>query len=210
MNEDENKIDLSEKHSKYAPLTQDSKRLYNIWACMKQRCNNPNHTAARWYHDKGIRVCDEWNENFHSFAKWAKENGYFDGGSIDRIDASKGYNPENCRWITLDENRNRAKKGKKHERRTDAIYRERRKRGCTASIHNNAGTEKTEIDYKLDRTYDQARLILEQNLKKLVDSANNLLTEADENLLLSVTFGYLAGKEAGIKAAQAANKPDTE
>ena len=36
-----------------------NKRLYNIWSCMKQRCNNPKHTAARWYHDKGIKVCEK-------------------------------------------------------------------------------------------------------------------------------------------------------
>ena len=83
-------------------------RLYNIWGCMKQRCNNPKHTAAAWYHDKGIRVCDEWNTSFKSFETWALCNGYADDLSIDRIDSDKNYCPENCRWIPIAENRRRA------------------------------------------------------------------------------------------------------
>lgn len=85
-----------------------NKRIYNIWCGMRQRCNNPKHPAARWYHDKGIRLCSEWEEDFFEFQRWSLENGYFDGASIDRIDPDKGYNPENCRWITIEENRSRA------------------------------------------------------------------------------------------------------
>lgn len=85
-----------------------NKRLYNIWACMKQRCNNPKHTAAAWYHDKGIRVCDEWLE-YKTFEKWALENGYSDDLTIDRVDSGKNYEPSNCRWITIEENRARSK-----------------------------------------------------------------------------------------------------
>lgn len=40
--------------------------------------------------------------------------------------------------------------------------------------------------------------------------ANNLAEKAGEETLLAITQVYLAGKEAGIKAAQAANKPDAE
>lgn len=87
-----------------------NKRLYNIWACMKQRCFNPNHTAAPWYHDKGIVVCDEWID-FKEFEKWALSNGYSDQLSIDRIDPNKNYEPGNCRWIPIQENRHRAING---------------------------------------------------------------------------------------------------
>ncbi len=84
-----------------------NKRLYNIWSCMKQRCNNPNHTAASWYHDKGIRVCEEWKD-FYCFQKWALENGYKETLCIDRIDSDKGYEPSNCQWISMDNNRRKA------------------------------------------------------------------------------------------------------
>ena len=87
-----------------------NKRLYNIWACMKQRCNNPNHTAAIWYHDKGIKVCEEWI-SYRNFEEWAMKNGYADDLSIDRIDSSGNYEPKNCRWISIRENRLRAVRG---------------------------------------------------------------------------------------------------
>lgn len=89
-----------------------NKRLYNIWSCMKQRCNNPKHTAARWYHDKGIKVCEEWN-SFNAFEKWSFENGYKDNLTIDRINSNGDYEPSNCRWVTIEENRrlSRTQKG---------------------------------------------------------------------------------------------------
>lgn len=89
------------------------KRLYNIWSCMKQRCNNPNHTAAPWYHDKGIRVCPEWNDNYKEFESWALSHGYNPTLTIDRIDSGRDYSPNNCQWITLKENQRRAKEDSK-------------------------------------------------------------------------------------------------
>ena len=96
-----------------------NKRLYNIWSCMKQRCFNPKHTAARWYHDKGIRVCEEWL-SFDKFQRWALDNGYSDNLTIDRIDSEGNYEPGNCRWISLQENAKRISrstaKGKRKSR----------------------------------------------------------------------------------------------
>lgn len=86
------------------------KRLYNIWSCMRQRCNNPKHTAAQWYHYKGIRLCEEWESDFGAFQSWAIRNGYRDDLTIDRIDPDGNYSPENCQWITLDENRKRSRR----------------------------------------------------------------------------------------------------
>lgn len=88
----------------------NEKRLYNIWSCMKQRCNNPKHTAAAWYHDRGIRVCDEWEHDFEAFKAWSLKNGYAPTLSIDRVDPDGDYRPDNCRWIPLDENRKLARR----------------------------------------------------------------------------------------------------
>lgn len=84
-------------------------RLYKIWSNMKQRCYNENATSYNYYGEKGITICEEWLYDFQIFHDWAMENGYQDELTIDRIDSDKGYCPENCRWITLDENSRRGK-----------------------------------------------------------------------------------------------------
>ena len=65
---------------------------------MKERCNNPNADNYKWYGAKGISICDEWN-NFEPFYNWAVSHGWRGGLTIDRIDGSKGYSPDNCRFI---------------------------------------------------------------------------------------------------------------
>ena len=78
-------------------------RLYRIWTNMKSRCNNPNFPSYRYYGARGIKVCDEWKDNFLIFESWALANGYRDDLSLDRVDNNGNYEPSNCRWATLRE-----------------------------------------------------------------------------------------------------------
>jgi len=65
-----------------------------------------NYFQSHLYFKKGITVCDEWKNSFDSFYNWGKNNGYKKGLQIDRIDNSKGYSPDNCRFVTSQVNTN--------------------------------------------------------------------------------------------------------
>jgi hypothetical protein len=78
-------------------------RLYQIWADMKTRCNQPNNPRYYRYGGRGIKVTEEWN-SFEPFKEWAESNGYNDYLTIDRINNDGDYTPNNCEWITIQEN----------------------------------------------------------------------------------------------------------
>lgn len=92
------------KHCQHDKINIKDSRLRRTFYGMVDRCYNKEDKAFRWYGDKGIKICEEWLEDNSLFESWALSNGYKDNLTIDRIDSSKDYCPENCQWISLREN----------------------------------------------------------------------------------------------------------
>ena len=90
-------------------MTRREDRLYWLYNGMKQRCYSEKNPSYKYYHRKGVEICKEWLNDFESFKEWALKNGYDYSKSrkeqsLDRIDNSKGYSPENCRFVTHSDN----------------------------------------------------------------------------------------------------------
>lgn len=79
-------------------------RLHNIYNKIISRCYNPKDKDFRFYGGKGVGVYKEWCTNSDLFEQWALSSGYRDDLTIDRIDGSQDYCPNNCRWVSIQDN----------------------------------------------------------------------------------------------------------
>lgn len=72
--------------------------LYPIYNAMRGRCYRENDVSYRWYGALGITVCDRWlgDDGFWNFVHDVGKRPL--GMTLDRIDPSKNYQPDNVRW----------------------------------------------------------------------------------------------------------------
>lgn len=124
-------------------------RIYNIWAGMKSRCNNPANQDYDLYGGRGITMFPEWENDFTVFGDWAVRNGYQENLTIDRINVDGNYEPDNCRWANWE---------------TQATNKTNNKSGCvgvTAARETKwaAHIMKDQVLYKLGRYYSKKEAI---------------------------------------------------
>ena len=125
-------------------------RLYKTWASMHARCRSPSFHAHAHYADKGISVCAGWIK-FEPFRDWAKCSGYEDTLTLDRIDNNKGYQPDNCRFVTIaEQQRNKTN----HRYLT---FQGKTKRIC--EFADDLGMSRQTLCNRLSRGWDVARAL---------------------------------------------------
>jgi len=134
-----------------------TKKIRNKWCGILQRCTNPNSHSYRWYGAKGITICDEWR-HFKAFKAWALASGFKPGLSIERIDNSKGYCPENCKWIPLNN------QGKNRSNNHYITFNGETKTLSDWSRHLNI--KKTTLSHRLIRGWDEKRTLSQPTAKR--------------------------------------------
>lgn len=70
---------------------------YRAWIAMRARCRDKAGRNAKSYMDRGITVCERWNDFRLFLADMGLRPG--DEYSVERRDNDKGYAPENCYWL---------------------------------------------------------------------------------------------------------------
>lgn len=73
--------------------------IYAVWCSIKARCDNPKSKSYKDYGGRGISYPKSW-KRFECFYRDIGA-GYKKGLTINRIDNSKGYSKNNCRWVDM-------------------------------------------------------------------------------------------------------------
>lgn len=84
--------------------------IYKTWKQMKRRCENTRSKDYRHYGGRGIKVCNRW----HHFPNFLKDMGFPPSPkhSINRKNNNGNYDPSNCNWATLLEQRNNTRRNR--------------------------------------------------------------------------------------------------
>lgn len=139
-------------------------RLGNIWDSIKQRCLNSNSKSFKYY--KEIKICDEWLNNFDEFYKWSIENGYEENLTIDRINNKDGYNPNNCRWVTM--------KTQCNNRRNNVVIEYANKKFTLAQFEEEYKICQKKINVALKRGFSIEEIMIMHYSKKIKEVSSEL------------------------------------
>lgn len=125
------KENLKKIHDLQIRHHQSKTPLYKVWKSMKSRCLNHNNKRYARYGGRGITICEDWLTRFEIFEKWALENGYTEGLTLDRINNDGNYCPENCRFVTIKKNNRNSSMTKLNEETVQYVRRRYAQGGIT-------------------------------------------------------------------------------
>jgi hypothetical protein len=77
-------------------------KVWFAWRNMVQRCHDPKSRRYADWGGRGIVVCDRWRASFEAFLADVG-NPPSQAHTLDRRDNDRGYEPDNCRWATRQE-----------------------------------------------------------------------------------------------------------
>lgn len=157
---------------------------YSIWSGIKSRCKYPHKTKSNRYLEKNITVCDRW---INSFANFLADIGQkpSKAHSIDRIDNSKGYSPDNCRWAT------RYEQGRNKDNNVLFTYNGETK--CIASWAEQYGIRRDTLRFRLV----VSKLPIEECLTKKVKDLKRPVKDTNTGIVYKSPLD--AAKSIGLK-----------
>lgn len=78
-------------------------KFYRTYDNIKTRCYNKNNPKYKSYGARGVIICDEWLQSRETFIKWCDETCKDITLTIERIDVNGNYEPNNCKWVTMEQ-----------------------------------------------------------------------------------------------------------
>ena len=121
---------------------------YFVWKAMKARCFNPRNKFFKDYGARGITVCKRWLD--YSLFIWDLGK-CPDGWQIERVDNNGNYDPQNCRWATIAEQKRNTRQTRFLELNGERL--------CMRDWSNRMGFSKTTIHYRLLRGWSVEKAI---------------------------------------------------
>lgn len=92
---------------------------WRAWKGMIDRCR-PSFVNHKYYFDKGVFVCEQWS-GVDGFDNFYRDMGKKPSAkmTIERLDNSKGYSPNNCIWADMKTQGNNTSRNKRLEYKGD-------------------------------------------------------------------------------------------
>ena len=161
-------------------------RIYKIYRGMLDRCYRETDKHYKDYGARGIVVCQEWKDDNKTFFDWAKDNGYRDDLTIDRIDPNGNYEPNNCRWVDMKTQQNNKRNNVylTYKGKTQTMMQWSKELGVkydTIKSRKKHGWSDKECLFGKDKAEQQTIYKYDYVSNEIIDSYKSIKSAADNN-----------------------------